>query len=589
MFLPPFYVDSPDAYLKDATKCLQENYWIFNFQITNFFGNSTWEKIPVEWREPLLDLSTQELNELPYHYCKEDWPESLKSFLQLSQRLSLPRQQSGKNPTVKINKDIKRGMIPKKIAEVSSLAAVVDAVCREGRCEGVIDVGAGLGYLGQVLTSQYGRDVISLELKDDNTEGAKQRQVKQGSNPKSRLYTVELKDDTESRENLKEILRMESRNLAKTRSEKTSCRHCPDSCESEVTVSSCVTHGCETTSPTVGGDKTIYKCASGDSLKTENSADSGLNCNLCISEKNNEPSDSGVMSGCVTHGCEILSHTVGEDKTRSECARSESENGANGGLCCNLCNTEIAKGPCDDLDTRQLSQNVSRRIDVGFCMVGLHCCGDLTPTMLKMFGDIEELTHLVCVSCCYHNMEKEGDDGFRNFPMSCQVRDAVCGGVDRWCSHFAFRLAAQETRARWKHQSKDEHEQHTRHVAYRGILQEFMGNGDNKLKKIKRKVARKSAFVDFGSYLDAVLERTEGVDVCSQRQELLDLYITYEDRFEYIEPITALQVILQPVIESLITIDRVIYLNERGIPAEIVPLFDEFVSPRNLAIIAKKS
>ena len=46
--------------------------------------------------------------------------------------------------------------------------------------------------------------------------------------------------------------------------------------------------------------------------------------------------------------------------------------------------------------------------------------------------------------------------------------------------------------------------------------------------------------------------------------------------------------LLQPVLESLIYQDRKQWLLEHGISADIVPVFDEFISPRNLALVAIK-
>jgi hypothetical protein len=130
---------------------------------------------------------------------------------------------------------------------------------------------------------------------------------------------------------------------------------------------------------------------------------------------------------------------------------SDTTASTSGGLHFNKCNSSTTGPmamPGDDMKNQSISLNTAnRRAGSGFCMIGLHCCGDLTPTMLKMFCDIEELTCLVCVSCCYHNMEKTADDGFVNFPMSREVADALPDdGADPWWNHFAFRLAAQETR-----------------------------------------------------------------------------------------------------------------------------------------------
>ena len=53
-------------------------------------------------------------------------------------------------------------------------------------------------------------------------------------------------------------------------------------------------------------------------------------------------------------------------------------------------------------------ENIASVTDVlqGVCMVGLHCCGDLTPTMLRVFSHSARLRCLVCVSCCYHRMAR---------------------------------------------------------------------------------------------------------------------------------------------------------------------------------------
>ena len=49
-----------------------------------------------------------------------------------------------------------------------------------------------------------------------------------------------------------------------------------------------------------------------------------------------------------------------------------------------------------------------------------------------------------------------------------------------------------------------------------------------------------------------------------------------------------LRVILGPVIESLILMDRYVYLREQGFQPYLFPVFDEHVSPRNIAIICRK-
>ena len=42
---------------------------------------------------------------------------------------------------------------------------------------------------------------------------------------------------------------------------------------------------------------------------------------------------------------------------------------------------------------------------------------------------------------------------------------------------------------------------------------------------------------------------------------------------------------MQGVMESLVVADRVVFLQERGLKPALVPLFNDLVSPRNIAIV----
>ena len=51
----------------------------------------------------------------------------------------------------------------------------------------------------------------------------------------------------------------------------------------------------------------------------------------------------------------------------------------------------------------------------------------------------------------------------------------------------------------------------------------------------------------------------------------------------------ALRATLAPVVESLILVNRALYLDEAGVrQVSICPIFDPAISPRNFAIVANK-
>ncbi|KAI9884191.1 MAG: hypothetical protein M1823_004030 [Watsoniomyces obsoletus] len=77
------------------------------------------------------------------------------------------------------------GMKPKKRHEVEKFAAFVDQIASEHNISHLVDFGSGQNYLGRTLASQpYNRDVIAIESKEGNIQGAqhKDRKAKVGKN-----------------------------------------------------------------------------------------------------------------------------------------------------------------------------------------------------------------------------------------------------------------------------------------------------------------------------------------------------------------------------------------------------------------------
>lgn len=70
---------------------------------------------------------------------------------------------------------------------------------------------------------------------------------------------------------------------------------------------------------------------------------------------------------------------------------------------------------------------------------------------------------------------------------------------------------------------------------------------------------------------------------------LTKIWIENEDKLESAEIYTGLQLLLQSPAESLILEDRVSWLKEQGIFAEIHSVMEKSLSPRSHAIVARKN
>ncbi|CAE1286366.1 unnamed protein product [Acanthosepion pharaonis] len=178
---------------------------------------------------------------------------------------------------------------------------------------------------------------------------------------------------------------------------------------------------------------------------------------------------------------------------------------------------------------------------------------------------------------------------FTNFPLSQAAQTALAsasGGMSqKHLNIYAMRLAAQETRSRWFLQTAEEQNFHTKNVAFRGLLQILLEKHGIKPAKHGCRVTRKADFATADSYINAVLSKlqiTSGkcfflfffvlksyTQVQKLRTEFLSLCEQNRKYFGFIEPITSLQVLLQPVLESLIHLDRLAFLQEQGTKADL--------------------
>ncbi|XP_029645955.1 protein RRNAD1-like [Octopus sinensis] len=229
-------------------------------------------------------------------------------------------------------------------------------------------------------------------------------------------------------------------------------------------------------------------------------------------------------------------------------------------------------------------------------LMGLHCCGDLTPTVMNIFLQLNQARILSCISCCYHKMDYNiNEHQFTNFPMSAKAKKSfsIQQGING-SSHlnvYALRLAAQQTKSQWMNQTEAQYDYCKKNVTLRGLLEIlFLKEGIAQSKQVCR-VKKKINYSTAEAYIDAVLSNIQ--DIAEDRahylsKEFLQLFADNQTNFQFIEPITCLQVLLQPVLETLIHYDRLAFLQENGCRAYLIPLFNEQISPRNIIIVAEK-
>ncbi|KAJ0699704.1 putative Methyltransferase domain-containing protein [Helianthus annuus] len=137
--------------------------------VVNFLTHRLWEAVDEEWIDCLRNEPVECLIQIPSGIVQDHWPSSLKKFIATLSSLAFPRKQADlkkllpNRQVALLNNGITQGMNPKKRHEIEALAAVVDSVARDVETNTIIDLGAGQGYLSQVLSFEYQLSVIAID------------------------------------------------------------------------------------------------------------------------------------------------------------------------------------------------------------------------------------------------------------------------------------------------------------------------------------------------------------------------------------------------------------------------------------------
>ncbi|VDN98991.1 unnamed protein product [Rodentolepis nana] len=253
-------------------------------------------------------------------------------------------------------------------------------------------------------------------------------------------------------------------------------------------------------------------------------------------------------------------------------------------------------------------------LDGGYILCGLHCCGDLSEAALKLFHVDSNAQGIVLVGCCYHKMSLR-DSGCQNFsfPLSLKLRSALqrCppSAEKSLKMTVALRLACQWSPQQWSHWTPSEIYEHRVRVFIRSLLEVHLNPRSAPLENISslKRLTRLPPVITLPSQsnlnsikqplpelndhwrsLEAIAKSgsTARVDV----EELIWLTKGGDKVWDLLPGLTALQQLIQPLLEALILADRLWSLescSEVGY-ASLVRLFDPFQSPRCMALVAVK-
>ncbi|XP_041037710.1 protein RRNAD1 isoform X2 [Carcharodon carcharias] len=222
-----------------------------------------------------------------------------------------------------------------------------------------------------------------------------------------------------------------------------------------------------------------------------------------------------------------------------------------------------------------------------FVLTGLHTCGDLGPAALRHFARCPSALGITAVSCCYMKTTTAGEPASppgggaseAGYPMSAWIRGLPAHRLPYKLRELACH-ALEDYAARLREEGAG-----LRVHCYRAVLETIIRQLQPSLRRPGVQTSRKTHLLPFEDYARAALQKL-GLDAGVQWDASLVQSLLAQERM--VVAYFCLNLLLAPVIETLILLDRVLYLKEQSYQCELIPLFDPTFSPRNFVLVAAK-
>ncbi|XP_055781839.1 protein RRNAD1 [Salvelinus fontinalis] len=571
--------------------------------IIEFFSEDLWATLPTRWQQILCDLSPPQIADLLLDRLNVNrsyscvWPLSLLAFRATAHALTFPRTPQGKrghevgmlkpeeflenkSQSSLLGHIFRKHVKPKKQHEIRSLGTLVKQLCDLTDCNSVVDVGSGQGHLTRFLSFGLGLSVTGIEA--DSTL------VSMASKYDGQLlWTLE-----------KERQRKNGPPLS---------RSGPSPC-----------HVAGWVNPKASWKDFVKQVGNGKCVCEDQTAPAGPSKKrqrefMSEADQQHGHGDQPVLTaeseflGCSDNG-QAASPLKNNDNTCTNSFTSVKHEPRSSSLSFpkRLCKTEAGQGPY----VHSFCQESSSTEDVvcpveevqgcpDFILTGLHACGDLSATLLRHFASCPHVRGITSVACCYMKITtsenpnppgliapplsplptSEASHSEFGYPMSSWVQ-----GLPGHQLSYKAREGACHAIEDYMHRLREESGLLRMHC-YRATLETVIREAKPELRRPGVQAIKKAHLLPFTEYARLGLPRVGlppdlPLDTCR-----VEAMLRQEGR---VVVYFSLALLLAPVVETLVLLDRMLYLQEKGIKSQLVPLFDPAFSPRNLVLMALK-
>lgn len=543
MFEPSLSPEQQHDLAIKVTTFLSQYSHLSDSYIIEFFTENLWQTLPSSWQSVLKDLSFPQIADLLLDATINDrrypsvWPLSLLAFRATAHALAFPRDNAHNRETLRpeefqenqsqsslLGHIFRKHVKPKKQHEIRKLGTLVKQICDETGCCQVVDVGSGQGHLTRFLSYGLGLSVTAIE--------ADQHLVSMATVFDKQLLWA----------------------LDKERQKKNVSFPLPDGSPRHV-------------SGWVDPNATWE-----DFLKQLKTTPPHIN---------HSPPTFGPRTKKLK-GSKHKTKTQGISAVSPDCSdKTGVSSSANG---------------CQQIqDDFEETAGANHERSSDFVLTGLHACGDLSATLLRHFVHCPHVRGITSVACCYMKITTEENPAPPGL-VQCP------GGLCRAPSEFGYPMSARvrglpghrlsyKAREGSCHAIEDyvrrlrEESELLRTHCYRAMLESFIRDTRPDLRRAGIQTIKKAHLLTFTEYARLGLPRVglpSDLPLDSARVEAM---LQHQNR---VVVFFSLALLLAPVVETLVLLDRIIFLQENGLESQLIPLFNPNFSPRNFVLVALK-
>ncbi|KAM3918684.1 methyltransferase-like protein 25B [Leptodactylus fuscus] len=230
-----------------------------------------------------------------------------------------------------------------------------------------------------------------------------------------------------------------------------------------------------------------------------------------------------------------------------------------------------------------------------FILTGLHACGDLSVAMLRHFARCPKVVGITSVACCYMKLTTcevpqppgvlaPSPQGNTHLPQYGYPVSSWVSGLPGHKLSYKSREVACHAIEDYIERLKGESDVLRVHC-YRAVLETVIRGVDPTMKRAGVQSIKNAHRLPFTEYAKKGLQRV-GLDsnTAIHHTVVENMLVQHQKVVAFF----SLALLLAPLVETMILLDRMIFLQEQGYHCAVVPLFKPEFSPRNLVLVAAK-